>query len=488
MTVIPVAATVPQKNRYRIPGVEREGIAQLSILETALWPLRGGKRPDSTFDTDYTYTSKSGREAAHVSVFSPDGLQPNDEYILWGLLGITLDRPQSESTLLATPYWILQKLGMSIGGKQYDQLRMSLERLAMVAYQNTGFYNPLTQQHERITLHFFSSFLPTHGRGGEVDSERVWRIEWDKHFFELCQATGGKLLFDLDLYRELTPASRRLFLKLQDRFWRYKRVYMNVDDLTINGLGFSADRPFYKRKFDLTQCIRELLDHKIIELGRGQADPAELFLKRGKGSYVVVFYEGAYFRRPLTERTTDQKNAIVTDPLYEPLRKIGVDEPGIRRLFKQFSRGLIQRWIRITDTALHEKPRGFSGFKASPAAFLIDGIQNERGAPDWLYAHDKRRETQEWERNRARLDDEQLPLLQQYEAARTAMLQEFLRSAAGREAYEKTFPALLELHKHTDPHRCRDAAHAATVARIEREDFHFPEFGTWLLERRVQAA
>ena len=109
------------------------------------------------------------------------------------------------------------------------------------------------------------------------------------HFFQMCRATGGTLLFDLDLYRDLTPASRRLFLKLKDRFWRSKRVFLNVDDLTINGLGFSADRPLKKRKYDLTPCIRELLDHQIIELGRGQTDPQDLFLKRSKGCYVVQF-------------------------------------------------------------------------------------------------------------------------------------------------------------------------------------------------------
>lgn len=67
-------------------------------------------------------------------------------------------------------------------------------------------------------------------------------------------------------------------------------------------------------------------------------------------------------------------------------------------------------------------------------------------------------------------------------------LQEFLRSAAGREAYEQAFSVLLELHKRTDPHCSREAAHAATVARIEREQFRFPDFGAWLLERRVRAA
>ena len=49
------------------------------------------------------------------------------------------------------------------------------------------------------------------------------------------------------------------------------------------------------------------------------------------------------------------------------------------------SRGLIQRWVRITDAAMHEKPRGFGGFRVSPAAFLIDGIEHRRMPPDWMY-------------------------------------------------------------------------------------------------------
>ena len=125
-----------------------------------------------------------------------------------------------------------------------------------------------------------------------IPARRAWRIEWNPAFFRFCKARGGNLLFDLDLYRKLTPASRRLFLKLKDRFWRTKRVFLNVDDLTTNGLGFSASRPLQKRKFDLLNCIRELLEHQVISLGRGQTDPQELFIKRGKGTYVVVFYEG----------------------------------------------------------------------------------------------------------------------------------------------------------------------------------------------------
>jgi hypothetical protein len=417
-------------------------------------------------------------------VYAPLGLQTIDEFVLWGLLGMSLSRKPAEPTLLATPYWIIQQLGMSIGGFQYDQLQASLERLALVAYQNTAFYNPVTQEHERVTFHFFSSFLPTRGGGAAVDTQRAWRIEWSPTFFQMCQATGGTLLFDLDVYRQLSPAARRLFLKLKDRFWRSKRVFLNVDDLTIHGLGFSAERPLKKRKFDLTNCIRELLAHGIIELGRGQTDPQHLFLKRGTGLYVVQFFEGPYFRRPHSPRTTAQKQKISDDPLFEPLHAIGVDEAGIHRLFEHFSRGLLQRWIRITDAALHEQPHGFPGFKVSPAAFLIDGIQHNRMPPDWIYAHEKQQQRYQWESQRAAMAADEETLRQQYQAERSAALQAFLATPAGRTHFESYYPTFLTFYRTVEPNHFESAARDATLGKIEREHFPFPDFGVWLLQHR----
>ncbi len=471
--------------RYRLPGIEREGIAQLSILETALWPLHGGKLSSSQFETSYDFNAANQRRSAHVTVYSPDGLQPNDEYILWGLLGLSLSRPQPESTLLATPYWMMQQLGMACGGSQYHQFRAALERLALVAYQNTGFFNPVTRQHERVTFHFFSSFIPTHGRGGDIATDRAWRIEWDQHFFQLSQTTGGTLLFDLDLYRELSPAARRLFLKLKDRFWRTKRVFLNVDDLTINGLGFSPDRPLKKRKYDLITCIRELLAQRVIEFGRGQTDPRQLFFKRSKGCYVVVFYEGEYFRQVGTEGGQGHKNVLTADPLFEPLRKIGVDQAAIRRIFARHSRALVQRWIKITDAAMHEKPQGFAGFKVSPAAFFIDAIENERLPPDWMYAHEKLQQQTQWNAERRRTSADEQPLRDRYQQERTAALDTYLRSATGRQHFAGAYQPFLEFYRHVEPHRPEQAAAEAARGKVEREHFQFPEFGVWLLNRQV---
>ena len=205
-----------EAKRYRLPGIEREGIAQLSLLETALWPL-AGKLTSSVFETSYSYMTKSGPRQADVKVRSTLGLQNFDEFVLWGLLGATLSRPNAEAMLLATPYWMLKHLGLDTGGSQYVMLKESLVRLTAASYQNTGFYNPETKEREFAAFQFLSILLPTVGGvGGVVDNDRCWRIEWNPVFFRFCRATGGNLLFDLDLYRTLTPASRRLFLKLKN--------------------------------------------------------------------------------------------------------------------------------------------------------------------------------------------------------------------------------------------------------------------------------
>lgn len=466
--------------RYRLPGIRSEGIAQLSLLETALWPLQDGPRPSNAFSTEYGYSSATGRKTAHVTVRAPMGLQFNDELVLWGLLGATLARPDPDPVLLATPYWMLRHLGLPTGGSQYAQLRESLLRLAVASYQNDGFYNPESKEREVAAFQFLSVLLPTVGGGGEtVDNDRCWRIEWNSAFFRFCRATGGTLLFDLDLYRAFTPAARRLFLKLKDRFWRGKKVYFNLDDLTINGLGFSVDRPQRLRKYDLLNCIRQLLDHDVLSLGRGQSDPKQLFQKRGKGSYTVILHEGPYFRRALSERTQRRKNAMTEHALYEPLRKIGVDGAAINRLLTRFSHGRIQQWLRVTDSAMHEHPRGFRGFRVSPAAFLVDAIQNNRTLPDWALAHEKAQEKKQWDKLREITDQREPERRRAYEQARASAFQDFLNSPDGRARFAETLAPLLILHQATNPDRARESAQAAARARVQAMDFRFPDFTEW---------
>jgi hypothetical protein len=470
-----------------LPGIEREGSAQLSLLETALWPLSGGPQQRGSFATSFQFVTPDGSKRATVTVHAPMGLQPFDELVLWGLLGATLNRFDGGPTLVATPFWMLKHLHLDTGGSQYGRLRESLLRIAVTSYHNTAFYNPESKEREQAAFQFLSFLLPTvGGQGGTVDNDRVWKIEWNRAFFRFCQSSGGHLLFDLDLYRELTPAARRLFLKLKDRFWRNKRVFLNVDELTVQGLGFSATRSVALRKFDLLRVLRELLDHRIIALGRGQTDVGQLIFKRGKGVYVALLNEGEYFRQSFAERTVQRHDSVLDHPLYEPLRKIGVDGQAIRRLFEHQSPSLIERWVRITDAALNESPHGFAGFRVSAAAFLIDGVQNRRTPPDWWHAHEKREQQRQYEREKALRQADEGRNEDQYRQEREAALKTFLESPEGKRLYAESYPSLLVLCQATEPHRFQEAAREATRERIERLAFRFPAFEDWQLGQEVR--
>lgn len=470
-------------SRLRLPGIERVGYAQLSLLETALSPLDRAPADKKFFVTKFQFTDEAGeRRQAEVKVgyaFAP--LMPHDDYILWSLLSLTL-RHADGNVLTATPYWLLKQLGMTTGGEQYVILRHAVERLAAVVYHNSGFYNPLSQKHERWTFGFFASHLPQ-----SLEADRLWRLRWNEEFIAACRATGGRLMFDLELFRKLaSPAVRRLFLKLADRFWRSSRVHLDVNDLTINGLGYSPTVPLKVRKQKLTRSIETLLTHRLIVLGQGQRSAKDLYWKRGKGSYVVVFYRGPYF-----EHARDQANlrpAAEDDPLYLPIHALGVDEPMIAKLLRDCRRGTLERWLRVTEAALRDRPVGFPGFKVSPAAFFVDGVLNERMPPDWMHQFEKLRRQQADAAEVAKLRAAERLIHDEYAKQRREGLAAFVKTERGRGLYQRAYQARLAFNQaqgHPLPVAEQYAA-AEAIEWVDHQDaFDFPEFPVWSLARQA---
>jgi len=133
---------------------------------------------------------------------------------------------------------------------------------------------------------------------------------------------------------------------------------------------------------------------------------------------------------------------------------------------------------------MHDQPRGFPGFKTSPAAFLIDAIQNNRLPPDWIYAHDKERQREHWEHQRAAMAADESSLRDRYQTERTAALEAHLATPEGHQQFAAVHPAFLDFYRVVEPDRYRDAAYAAAIGKVEREHLRFPDFGVWLLQQR----
>ena len=424
-------------------------------MEHALCPLvrDSAARSGQLHTYQYLYTDKHrNRKQATAIVACPFGLSPNDEFYLFGLLSLTLSQPNPASDFYATPHWCLKQLGIVDADnqqqKRYDVFRGAIRRLAGVVYENDRFYDPVRGEHRDIAFGFLKYSLPI-----DPASSRAWHFVWDEQFFRFCQATAGSLRFDLELYRSLDYASRRLFLLLQKIFWRNDHSpAFEIRHLAVNTLGFSASLATKDIRQKLLRVARRLLQAQIVELPLGAETINDLFEKKGTGRYVIRFHRGAYF---LNRRMSSAQP--VDSPLAEPLETIGFDQPAIRRILRQYDASQIQTWTDITLAAVE---RGI--IHDSPAAYFMYYIREAQAKrttpPDWW--NEIRR--QEYASQRATTGESGLD--EQFE--------EYLQSEA-REAFDRISRRLF--HKLCEAGQSETDAHdsAEYTARMHlRREFH----------------
>lgn len=369
-------------------GARREppGLAQLSLVEHALCPLDANFsiRGSYLYESHYGYTDTAGkRQRANVRITYPNGLSANDELYLWGLIGLTFAQTQPTPQFYATPHYCLRQLGLidqhgHRGGKDYKSFRTALRRLAAVTYFNTGFYDPIRGEHRDRSFGFLKYDLPLN-----ADSSRAWRLVWDPLFFEFCQATGGRLFFDLVTYRRLDCATRRLFLFTHKIFWRSSvSPLLDVRYLTQHVMGFAEGISVRNLKMKLTRCIQKLLDLGLLAMPAEAARPQDLYRKKAKGSYAVQLHRGPQFGRSVA---ASSPASVIDSPHYDQLSAIGFDDPSIRRILTAYLSPLIAEWADITLAA--KERRGEKFFSVSPQAYFMDNIKaaaaGRRTPPDW---------------------------------------------------------------------------------------------------------
>ena len=359
------------------------GIGQLSLVEHALCPLDSRKSLEvgQLFKTGYFYTNgKRQRVRSNVEVISPLGLSAVDEFNLWGMLALTLANKETDGNLFATRYYILSQLGVidsgsRRGGRQYSELRASLERLSAVTYRSDAFYDPIRAEHRKASFGLLSFSAPQ-----DETSGRAWRIAWDPIFFEFIKPIGGSMRFNFELYSQLDPASRRLFLFLSKMFKRRTTTpRLELQHLATDILGYSSSMEHYDLRKKVMRSIK-LLEQKGILAKQSN----NKFAKKS-GFYTAILHRG----RDYTRVTDSVQN--VESPLIEPLKKIGLDNRAIQRLLSKFKTPMLNQWTDITLAAMERHGKSF--FKKSPAAYLIDNLNHAakgtRLPPDWW--HEMRR-------------------------------------------------------------------------------------------------
>ncbi|QDV83786.1 hypothetical protein [Planctomycetes bacterium TBK1r] len=376
------------------PKARRIGFGQLSLVEHSLCPLdrQSSLVENLVHHTEYRFSDANRkRRTANARIFCPLGLSASDEIYLWGLLALTLSQPDERSDLIATPHWCLKQLGIvnsgsGRGGEQYRLFRDALRRLSVASYLCDAFYDPVQAEHREVSFHFLSYSLPT-----DPLSSRAWRLSWDRTFFELAKHGASHLRFDLDLYRNLDPASRRLFLFASKIFHRRATLpQFDLRHLAVDVLGFSADIAAYDLRMKVLRCLKRLdvagvvRDFQVVRVAKNQ--------------YVVNARRGSHFDRDPISGTHGRE----LQPVLETLVGLGFDTGAARGLLRRYPARLLEEWADITQAKIDRQ--GLGSFRRSPMAYLVDSVskahQGMRTPPDWW--HDLRRE----ESKRASLTDE----------------------------------------------------------------------------------
>jgi hypothetical protein len=306
-------------------------------------------------------------------VFAPLGLFPGDELYLWGLLALTLSQPEADGSLDATPHWCLRQLGLidsgtRRGGRQYRQFSAALERLSAVSYLSSACYDPVRGEYRQVSFRFFSYSLPAN-----PESNRTWNIVWDAVFFQLVQATGGSMRFDLSLYRSLDPAARRLFLLANKVGYRQARIpVFDLKHLAVDVLGLSPTLAIRDMKVKVSRTLKRLEAVGVIQGSQIQCVATRQF--------TVTFERGSALHSK-----TGREPMASESPLIEGLVALGFDLQAASSLVRRYPRKLIALWTDITQAALERFGR--KHFRKSPMAYFVDSIskaaQGTRTPPDW---------------------------------------------------------------------------------------------------------
>ena len=371
-----------QRESKKRTSQDTTGYGQLTLVEHALCPLAGRMKGPLAHHSAFQYMDPSGkRKTAKSTVSAAFGLLPGDEFFLWGLLGLTFNQAEQGGELLATPHFLLKHLGVidatnDRGGSAYRNFRESLQRLAGVVYHCDGFYDPIRREHRTTTFGLLSYSLPV-----DPLSSRAWRIAWDPIFLEFCRNARGSLAFNLGTYRELDPASRRLYLFLSKIFWRREWTHwLDVRTLAIDVLGFAPSIAMRNLKQKLKRAILRLAEYGLVQLPGGTMTK-DLFVERDDGGCLVRLRRGTSLRRGSSRATLASIKELA---IYDPLQSIGLDDETISRVSRQYKHALVQQWADITLAA--KEKFGLRFFKKSSQAYFMDNLRNGRTPPDWWWA------------------------------------------------------------------------------------------------------
>lgn len=457
------------------------GLTQLSIVEHSLCPIdpRVALKPRLEHRVGYDYTDPADgrRKTAQVTITAHEGFSAKDEHLLWGLLAVTFSQPDPTEELWVSQDYVNRQLGFGgrsqRGGWRSYCFRGGLHRLAYLIYDADAFYFPEMNEYRPVVMGILK-----YDRPQDLASKRPWCITWDSKFFQFCKHTSGGLFFDLNTYRQLDFASRRLFLLLLKIFGDGRRSpRFDLRQLAVNVLGYQAGLPAKKYKQYVTRCAQTLLDRGVLGLPSGVNEITQTYRKEAVGRYSVCFQAGEYFRTRQDAASATAPHGVPSDsPHYDPLKAIGFSDGEIATILRDYASKTIVKAADITLKA-SEGGKNVPKIQKHPKAFFRYYVQQLAARtvtpPDW-YVQAVQCEKKETQQRRLRdLSDE-------YQNAYQTEFDTFLNAQKQTDRYDQMKQIFLACHLKEFSRQQADRAAEQDVLRQFEMEFEFPDESVWL--------
>lgn len=432
-----------------LPSKVVDGKDELNLAEFPLSAIADRLNPDQktlTFE-DRIYDANRGEMITRqLTITGSDqhGLPTAlDDEVILGLVQLSKLANFSDRRVSFTRYQLIQLLGWSDEGKNYERLEKSLNRwVGVTLYYKSAWWSKEEKCWVDEKFHILDN-VTLYDRE-QARSRPASKLQsqlplssfmWNDVIFRSFRA-GNLKSIDFDFLKSLDSAvAKRLYRFLDKRFFHRDRWEFDLKEVSWEHIGLSRNYDTANLKRKLLPAIRELEQRGFL---KPMTDDFR-FLKLRSGQWRVIFEKA----RPTGTRAKIESGEDRL--LVQALVERGVTPSTAEQTVKHYPEERIRSQLEVFDWFVAQKdPKVFR----NPAGFLVSSIKSEYAPPKEFVSREEKalREGQAAERKR-RVEErakEKAAREQEREAAKEDAIVRFWQSFSNEERQRLESDALTQ--------------------------------------------
>jgi plasmid replication initiation protein len=385
-----------QQNFIEKPNVPKsnEGKDELNLAEFPLSAIADRLHPDQktmVFEDKVWDTSQNEMVTRQLTITAADqyGLPTAlDDEVILGLVQLSKIQNFADRKVHFTRYQLIQLLGWTDEGRNYDRLEKSLNRwVGVTLYYKNAWWSREQQCWVNEKFHILDNvtIYDREAAKGLHPAQQVplalSNFVWNDVLFRSFKA-GNLKSIDFDFFVSLkSPISKRLYRFLDKRFYQRKRWEFDLNEFSFEHVGLSRNYDAANLKRKLRPAIEELERTGFL---KPMSDEAR-FKKVRAAEWRVVFEKASEQLPPAyaPSAPANAAEALVAgggagDPIVQALVQRGITPSVAAELVANYPLERITAQLEVFDWLVEQKNANVS---RNPAGFLVISIRSEYAPP-----------------------------------------------------------------------------------------------------------